>query len=156
MLTAKAELDDKLLGFTNGIDDYITKPFYLEELIARVNVQLRKKMNLKNPDILECYDLSLNLKTNTLTCITNNENIEVMCKELLILEYLFRNCKQIISKEILFDKIWGLDNEVYSNNLEAYISFIRKKIKIIGSNVNIKAIRGIGYKLEVLDEENKK
>ena len=74
----------------------------------------------------------------------------------MILEYLMKNKNIIVSKEQLYDNIWGIDNEIESNNLEAYLSFIRKKIKIIGSNVSIKAIRGMGYKLELLNEKVKK
>ena len=77
------------------------------------------------------------------------ESIEVVCKEFMLLEYLMKNKNQVFQKEQLYEKIWGLDNESESNNLEAYLSFIRKKIKIIGSNVQIKAIRGLVYKLEV-------
>lgn len=152
ILTAKAELNDKLEGFSDGADDYITKPFHLEELLARVNVQLRKTSNINSNNLLNFSDLTLNLKKAILTCNTTNENIEVMCKEFLILEYLMRNSNQITPKEVLYDKVWGLDNDSISNNLEAYISFIRKKLKIIGSKVNIKATRGIGYKLEEKDE----
>ncbi len=153
MLTAKAMLDDKLTGFESGADDYVTKPFHIEELVARINVQLRKKSNRVNTDYIEYSDLKLNIKNSTLTCTTTNESIELVCKEFLLLEYLINNFNQIVSKDILYDKVWGLDNEIESNNLEAYISFIRRKINAIGSIVRIKAIRGLGYKLEVSNEE---
>ena len=152
MLTAKTMLEDKLNGFDIGADDYITKPFHMEELIARINVQLRKKSNI-NIDDLEYADLKLNIKSSVLTCTTTNESIELVCKEFLLLEYLMNNSSQIVPKVVLYDKVWGLDTEIESNNLEAYISFIRKKINVIGSNVKIKAIRGLGYKLEVNNEE---
>ena len=153
MLTAKAMLDDKLTGFESGADDYVTKPFHIEELVARINVQLRKKSNRVNTNYIEYSDLKLNIKNSTLTCTTTNESIELVCKEFLLLEYLINNSNQIVSKDILYDKVWGLDNEIESNNLEAYISFIRRKINAIGSIVRIKAIRGLGYKLEVSNEE---
>ena len=152
MLTAKSELDDKLSGLNLGADDYITKPFHMEELIARVNVQLRRNESKTISDILEYGDLKLNLKSSTLLCTTNNESIEIGLKELQILEYLIKNNNIIVSKDQLYDKIWGIDNEIESNNLEAYLSFIRKKLKLIDSKVNIKVSRGIGYKLEVKDE----
>ena len=154
MLTAKSMLDDKLKGLNNGANDYLTKPFHMEELVARVNILLRNESNIKK-DYIEVGDLRLNIKTSTILCTTTNEKIDIVCKEFLLLEYLMNNKNQIISKEQIYDKVWGIDNEIESNNLEAYLSFIRKKMKIIGANINIKAIRGLGYKLEVSDEEVK-
>ena len=149
MLTAKSSLDDKLIGFEIGANDYITKPFHMEELIARVNVQLRNNEKNINKDILKFGDIELNVRTSTISCTKNNESINISYKELMILEYLMNNSNQIISKEQIYDKIWGIDNYFESNNLEAYLSFVRKKLKIIDSDVTIKAIRGMGYKLEV-------
>ena len=148
MLTAKSELDDKLKGFDTGADDYVTKPFHIEELIARVNVQLRNTGNSKVKDILEYSDLALNLRTSILTCVTTNESINIPYREFLLLEYFMNNKEQIIAKEQIYDKVWGMDADFESNNLEAYLSFLRKKIKIIGSKVNIKAVRNLGYKME--------
>lgn len=152
MATAKGELDDKLSGFGEGADDYITKPFHIEEVVARVNVQLRKNNSSKIDDYIEVGNIRLNLKTSSITCTTTNESIEIGCKELQLLEYLMNNKDIVISKEQIYTKIWGIDNEIESNNLEAYLSFIRKKLKLLGSNVSIKALRGLGYKLEVSDE----
>ena len=147
MLTAKSELEDKLKGFNTGADDYVTKPFHIEELIARVNVQLRNKGN-KIKDILEYSDLALNIRTSTLTCKLTNEAINIPYREFLLLEYFMNNKEQIISKEQIYDKVWGIDNDYESNNLEAYLSFLRKKIKIIGSKVSIKAVRNLGYRMK--------
>ena len=148
MLTAKSELEDKLLGLNNGADDYMTKPFHMEELIARVNVQLRTDSTKKIADTNEAYDLKLNLKTSELYCTTTNDSIEVGFKEFLLLEYFIENKDRIVSKEQIYDKVWGINNTSESNNLEAYLSFIRKKLKIINSHVSIRSIRGLGYKLE--------
>ena len=148
MLTAKSGLDDKLKSFDTGADDYITKPFHVEELIARVNVQLRKNTKNKIRDTIEYSDLCLNIRTSTLTCTLTNESINIPYRELMLLEYFMNNKEVIISKEQIYDKVWGIDNEFESNNLEAYLSFLRKKIKIIGSSVNIKAVRGLGYRME--------
>ena len=147
MLTARAMLDDKLTGFSRGADDYVTKPFHVEELVARVNVQLRKQDKQINVDVIEAFDLKLNTRNLELEC-SSGESINVVGKEFVILEYFMNNPDQVISKEQIYDKVWGLDNESESNNLEAYLSFIRKKLKIISSTSNIKAVRGLGYKME--------
>lgn len=147
MLTAKTDIDSKLEGFEMGANDYITKPFHMEELVARVNLQLRN--NEVNNDIVECGDAVLNIRTAVLENKNTKDNIEIMKKELMLLEYFMRNPNIVISKDVLYDKIWGFDNNIESNSIEAYISFIRKKFKIIGLEINIKAIRGLGYKLEV-------
>ena len=126
MLTAKSELEDKLNGFQYGADDYLTKPFHIEELVVRVNVQLRKDNNQKISDYIDAYDIRLNIKTSTLSCISTEESIDVGCKEFLILEYLIQNQNIIISKDQIYDQVWGIDNNSESNNLEAYLSFIRK------------------------------
>ena len=149
MLTAKSMIEDKLMGGNSGANDYLTKPFHIDELVARVNAQLRMDNVQVQKYYVEAGDLRLNIKNTTLICTTTNESIEVVCKEFMLLEYLMKNKNQVLQKEQLYEKIWGLDNESESNNLEAYLSFIRKKIKIIESNVQIKAIRGLGYKLEV-------
>lgn len=149
MLTAKSMLEDKLTGFNYGANDYLTKPFHIDELVARVNAQLRVDNHQKVEGYIEAGDLRLDIRTTTLVCSTTNETIEVVCKEFLLLEYLMRNVNQVLSKEQIYEKVWGLDSEAESNNLEAYISFIRKKIRVIGSQVQIKAVRGLGYKLEV-------
>ena len=156
MLTAKSQLEDKLNGFDNGANDYVTKPFHMEELVARTNALLRNTNEQIIKDYIEVGDLKLNVKTTNLLCTTTNDSIDIVCKEFFLLEYLMQNPEQIISREKLYEKVWGFDSDAESNNLEAYLSFVRKKIKIIGSKVQIKAIRGLGYKVEVKDEEVKK
>ena len=148
MLTAKSSLDDKLDCFEIGADDYVTKPFHIEELIARVGVQLRKN-NSKIKDEIEFYDLKLDIRNSVLICKTNNETIELPHREFLLVEYFITNPNQIISKDQIYDKVWGIDSDFESNNLEAYISFVRKKLKLIESKVNIKSLRGLGYKMVV-------
>ena len=149
MLTAKSMLEDKLNGFEKGANDYLGKPFHIEELVARVNAQLRNVDEQALKNYIEVGDLRLNVKTTNLLCTSTNESIDIVCKEFLLLEYLMQNPNQVISKDKIYDKVWGIDIDVESNNLEAYLSFIRKKLKIIGSTAQIKAIRGLGYKLEV-------
>ena len=153
MLTAKSDLEDKLLGFTEGANDYVSKPFHIDELVARINAQLRIE-KVKN-NTIEYGDLILDLKSFDLTNKNNNEKINIINKEFQLLEYFINNPDQILSKEMIYDKVWGLDNDSMSNNLEAYLSFIRKKLKLINSNVQIKSLRNIGYKMEYGNEETK-
>ncbi len=153
MLTAKSELEDKLLGFSEGANDYIPKPFHIDEVVARVNAQLRIE-KVKNNN-LEFGDLILDLKTSDIINKNNNEKINIINKEFQLLEYFMNNPNQVLSKEMIYDKVWGLENDSISNNLEAYLSFIRKKLKIINSNVQIKALRNLGYKMEYNDEGTK-
>ena len=138
MLTAKGNLEDKLNGLENGANDYIVKPFHIEELIARVHIQLKNTADTSKKDILLYQDLELNLATSKLKCLTTNQEVELVCKEFLLMEYLMINKEQILSKEQLYDKVWGIENDFESNNLEAYLSFLRKKIKAIGSIVTTK------------------
>lgn len=155
MLTAKSTLEDKLDGLENGANDYVTKPFHMDELIARINVQLKSPDMIKN-NIISVGNLDLDTANSKLLCTKTGEEVELVCKEFLLLEYFFNNPNQILSKDQIYDKVWGIENEIESNNLEVFLSFIRRKLKAIGANVNIKSVRGLGYKLEVLDEEVKK
>ena len=150
MLTAKSELDDKLLGFSEGANDYVAKPFHIDELVARINAQLRIEQ-VKNNN-LEYGDLILDLKTSEIINKNNNEKLTIINKEFQLLEYFMNNHNQVLSKEMIYDKVWGIDNDSISNNLEAYLSFIRKKLKLINSNVQIKSLRNLGYKMEYNDE----
>ena len=153
MLTAKGELDDKLLGFKNGANDYISKPFHIDELIARVNVQLRTNRE-ESKDIIY-GDLILDIDKSLIINKDTKDSVSIINKEFQLLEYFMRNPEQVLSKEMIYDKVWGMDNESFSNNLEAYLSFIRKKLKVIDSKVNIKSLRNLGYKMVYINEELK-
>ena len=153
MLTAKSELDDKLLGFNEGANDYISKPFHIDEVVARVNAQLRIE-NVKDNSIT-FGDLMLDIKSSEVINKNTNEKISIINKEFLLLEYFMQNPNQILSKDMIYDKVWGMENDSISNNLEAYLSFIRKKLKIIGSSVQIKSLRNLGYKMEFDDGKTK-
>ncbi len=152
MLTAKSSIDDKLEGFTKGADDYLTKPFHIEELVARVNVLLNRIV--KNNKELSYGNIELN--SNELKIVNKDtmENIGVIGKEYNLLTMLLQNKNIIISKEEIFNKIWGYDSESEINTVEVYISFIRKKLKSINANIRIKSIRNVGYKLEICNEED--
>ena len=150
MLTAKSELEDKLLGFNEGANDYIPKAFHIDELVARINAQLR--IEKVNNNTLEFGDLILDLKSSDIINKNNNEKINIINKEFQLLEYFMNNPNQVLSKEMIYDKVWGLENDSISNNLEAYLSFIRKKLKLINSDVQIKSLRNIGYKMVYKNE----
>ena len=147
MLTAKSELDDKLKGLENGADDYITKPFHMKELIARVKIILKRQMKTEDTEIIEYEDLKLDKRTGKI--ISNDNEISINGKELDLIEILLINKNQIVHRETLANKIWGYNSEAEYNNVEVYMSFLRKKLKVLNSKIKIKAVRGIGYKIEV-------
>ncbi len=146
MLTAKSSIEDKLGGLENGANDYLTKPFHMDELVARINIQLKSTSSNKNT--LEFQDLVLDLDKSKLTCTKTADSIDLVCKEFQLLEYFMNNPEQILSKMQIYDKVWGIDSDIESNNLEVFLTFLRRKLKAIGSSCNIKAVRNLGYKLE--------
>ena len=152
MLTAKNTIDDKMQGFNNGADDYLTKPFHMEELLARVNVQLRKNNTVDN-EVMKLGDIILNIKSMELSNTNEKNKVKIIGKEFQLLELFMNNPNRVMEKEQVFLKIWGYDTECDINTLEAYISFIRKKLKLIKSKIKLKAIRNMGYVLEVEDEK---
>lgn len=146
ILTAKSEIYDKLNGLENGADDYITKPFHMRELIARIKIVIKRKTNIEDTSVLEYGDIKLELKTGTI--YSKENHISISGKELELIEMLLVNKNQIVLRETIANKIWGYSAEAEYNNVEVYISFLRKKLKLLKSNVKIKAVRGMGYKLE--------
>lgn len=150
MLTAKSQLDDKVEGLDSGADDYLTKPFQTRELLARLRALGRRSSTFQD-ESLRYGDLSLDTATATLTCDSTAQSVRLSEKELHILEYMFGNQGQIMTREQLAVKIWGFENEAEYNNVEVYMSFTRKKLAFVGSKVKIKAVRGLGYELR---EEN--
>ena len=150
MITAKSELVDKLKGLENGVDDYITKPFHMSELMARIKIVLRRNSKVQDDNILEYSDLKLDLSTGKMS--SNGNEISINGKELELLEILLLNKNQIISKESLISKIWGYDNNAEYNYVDVYASFLRKKLKLLKTKVKIKAVRGMGYKMEKVDD----
>ncbi|MCR4938809.1 MAG: response regulator transcription factor [Treponemataceae bacterium] len=145
LLTAKDEIEDKVTGLDYGADDYMTKPFSTDELLARVRALLRRKGDVIDDEL--CFgDIALKLKKNEL--VSSNNQVKLSLKEFQILELLMYNPNQILTKERIIDKIWGGDSDAEYNNVEVYISFLRKKLQFLGAKTEIKTVRGVGYSLE--------
>lgn len=147
MLTAKSELEDKVTGLNIGADDYLTKPFAFEELLARIKALLRRPKKV-NSTILKHEDLELD--TINYSVKRNGKAIDLSKKEYLVLEYLLRNKGTIITKDQLISKIWEYDSDVLHNTVEQYISYLRNKIDkpFKDKPKIIKTVRGFGYKIE--------
>ncbi len=145
MLTALADEKDKVAGLDKGADDYLAKPFSYGELSARIRALLRRRGKLVADNRLGYGNAYLDLNAYTLS--TDQSSITLTSKEFELLRYLFEYPTFVASKEDLILKAWGLDSDFESNNLEVYISFIRKKLGHIGANFNIEAVRGVGYRL---------
>ena len=145
MLTAKDETADKVRGLDLGADDYMTKPFAPEELLARVRAISRRQGEVVLDD-LRFSDLTLGLATSTLTC--GAKSVRLSFKEKEVLRILMANPFVITPKEELISRVWGVDSEAEDNNVEAYISFLRKKFAYLGSQSGIETVRKVGYRLE--------
>lgn len=145
ILTAKDGLDDKLKGFEYGADDYLSKPFESKELIARIDAILRRSKKSMNSNILTFKELTLNLETRQVK--VGEEEIQILGKQFEMLEYLLGFQNTIVTKEQIFDKIWGFNSETTANVVEVYASGIRKALKKTGYDKYIKTVRGVGYML---------
>ena len=150
MLTAKSQLDDKVTGLDSGADDYLTKPFQTKELLARLRALSRRNASFQDGS-LRYGDLKLDTGAATLTCEENGQSVRLAEKEMRILEYMMSNQGQIMTREQLAEKIWGFESDAEYNNVEVYMSFTRKKLAFVGSRVEIKAVRGLGYELREKD-----
>ena len=145
MLTAKDTIPDKVSGLNSGADDYMTKPFAPEELLARIKALTRRRGEVML-DEQSFGDFDFNASTNTLS--KDNKSVRLNFKESEILMLLLANPDVIISKDDIITKVWGYDSDAGSNNVEAYISFLRRKLNFINSSTEIKAIKKMGYRLE--------
>lgn len=151
LLTAKGEVSDRVTGLDCGADDYLPKPFYTEELLARIRALSRRKGEVISDNSLVFHDISLNIGNLELSCGENR--IKLTAKESGLLELLINRQGIITNKDDIITKLWGYDSEAEHNNVEVYVSFIRRKLTYLKSKVIIKAIRNLGYILEYKDGE---
>lgn len=146
LLTARSEIEDKINGLDCGADDYLTKPFVTGELLARIRALTRRKGEIVDDSKLSYCGLILNKDSCSMTY--NGNDVKLSLKEYQIMEMLMTNPKRILPKERIIEKIWGFESDVEYNNIEVYISFLRKKLSAIGTDIKIKTARGIGYSIE--------
>lgn len=150
ILTARSEVDDKVLGLDSGANDYLTKPFEPKELLARIRAITR--VQTKNPSsVLQLGNVTLDRTNYELACGENS--IRLANKEFQLMELLMSNPGQVLSTEQIFERIWGLDSDAETSIIWVYISYLRRKFKTLGANVLIKVTRNVGYSLVVEEED---
>ncbi len=145
MLTAKGEIEDKVLGLDIGADDYLSKPFEMAELLARVRALGRRKDGIIKKDIVIYENIKYNKENLVIEC--GNKKYELTAKEGKLVEILIEQSEKIVTKEFIISKLWTFEKVVIDNNVEVYISFLRKKFETFNTKVKIKTVRGIGYML---------
>lgn len=146
LLTAKSELSDIITGLDAGSDDYLPKPFSTSELLARIRAISRRGCQYSE-DSLDYEDLSLHKNSMELSCGSNA--IRLGLKEYQLMELFLRNPRQVLPKDLIISKIWGMDTDADYNNVEVYVSFLRQKLQALETKVRLKTNRGVGYRLEV-------
>ena len=148
LLTAKSEIEDKVYGLDSGADDYLTKPFVIKELLARVRSMTRRQTTFTS-NVLELGNVSLSKYTFELS--TEKDKVRLSNKEYQMMEMLMRNPGNVIQTEQFLERIWGYDSDSEINVVWVNISYLRKKLKALDANVQIKATRNVGYTLEIVD-----
>ncbi|AZZ60925.1 response regulator transcription factor [Oenococcus sp. UCMA 16435] len=151
ILTAKDSVDDKVKGFEVGADDYLTKPFHREELLARVEALLRRAGIDTEEKEINIGNLKIHLSNRTVT--VGEQNVQLVGKEYDILVYLAKNKNIIITKDQIFDRVWGLDSDTTTSVVNIYLNNLRRKLESVGKNDLIKTLRNVGFILES-DEQN--
>lgn len=143
ILTAKDTISDKVKGFRYGADDYMVKPFNREELLVRLEALIRRATGNYKENIIQFKDLTLDLNSRKVEA--NGKELVLQGKQFDVLEYLINSKNTIITKDQIFDKIWGFNSETTTNVIEVYASGLRKELKKIGYDSYLKTIRGVGY-----------
>lgn len=151
LLTARNTVPDKITGLDSGADDYMTKPFAPAELLAHLRALTRRQGEVIF-EKLEAGDLTLFLASHDLTCNATRKTIHLSQKEFELAKVLITNAEYVVSKETLIEKVWGIDSNAEDNNVEAYVSFLRKKIRFLGSNCTIETLRKTGYRLTTSED----
>lgn len=146
MLTAKDAVEDRVLGLDTGADDYLVKPFEFSELMARIRALSRRSSNKLIENVVTIGNLIFNRTTKILRY--DDKEISLSGREFQMLDLLIQNKGQVVPREVILDRVWGLESEVTSNNLDAYVRLLRKKIDPLGGETLIHTIRGVGYRLE--------
>lgn len=149
LLTARSAVPDKICGLDSGADDYMTKPFSPAELLAHLRALTRRQGEVVF-ETLAFADLTLNLESFDLSC--GEKSIHLSFKEFSLARMLIAHPRQVVSKELLIEKIWGSESSAEDNNVEAYVSFLRKKLRFLGSRAQIETLRKAGYRLTCADE----
>lgn len=153
ILSARSELDDKLQGFRVGADDYVTKPFEIEELIMRIQAITRRRISQDiDMQFLRAGNLAFDNNTCEISNINTGKSMKISGKEMQLCEFLLINQNQVLEKEQIATKIWGYDSNAEYNNVEVYISFLRRKFQHLQVNTRIRAVRGVGYILEAAND----
>jgi DNA-binding response OmpR family regulator len=148
MLTARESVADRVAGLESGADDYVRKPFAFEELVARIQVQLRRRQNQDAAEVIRFGPLVLDFAAHELTC--NGRRIALTAKEFDLLELFMRHPRQVLTRDVLYDRIWGYNFGGESNVIEVYIRALRQKLESDGTPRLIHTVRGAGY---ILREE---
>lgn len=151
ILTAKTSLDDKIEGFNVGADDYLTKPFHREELLVRVKALLRRSGVYSEDNTLAVGDVMINLENRGVQ--VHGQPVKLVGKEFDILTYLAQNKNIIVTRDQIFDRVWGIDSDTTINVVNIYLNNLRRKLETVGQNNLIKTLRNIGFILEVEDAE---
>jgi two-component system response regulator MprA len=151
LLTARSGVSERVAGLDAGADDYLVKPFALEELLARMRALLRRSAPMADNEVLRFGDLSLDPGTREVR--RNGRRMELTRTEFLLLELLLRNARQVLPREVIFDRVWGYDFGANSNSLEVYIGYLRRKTEADGESRLIHTVRGVGYVLREPIEE---